>query len=242
MPLHREIEIADESGLVQYRLGPSKLYIDDIRLIYSLLLENSKARTGESGEEAAPVVITAGKATADLPEDLSEARPEELQTVRVALDRPLVAVDLRRRGAVVTAQSSDPRATALARGIRDDVNSKRSMVGIKVFKSPADGFLTVLIVLICAAIISPLSYSMHAPHVWLINSASAAGLFICAILGRSFFLYLSGTVKVVPKTQNEIRGLTSETRKQLFIALAGAIVGGLIVGVAGLWAGGAIHR
>ena len=242
LPLHRTIEIADEPGLIRYRLGPSKLYIDDVRLIYEHLVDDSKARTRESGEEAAPVVITAGKATADLPEDLSEATPKELQTVRVALDRPLVTVDLWRRGAGVTAQSSDPRATALARGIRDNVNSKRSLLGIKVFKSSADGLLIALIIVVCMTIISPLSYSMHAPHVWLINSGSAVGLFMFTILGRSFFLYLSGTIKVVPRKQNEVRGLTSETRKQLFIALAGAIVGGLIVGLAGLWAGGAIHH
>jgi hypothetical protein len=40
MALHRVIKISPESpGLVNYRLGPSKLYLDDIDLIYQELLK-----------------------------------------------------------------------------------------------------------------------------------------------------------------------------------------------------------
>jgi hypothetical protein len=243
MAIHRRIEIADDDpGLTRYRLGPSKLYLEDVALIHKTLVDASETRAKKSGEEAAPVVITIGEATADWPADLSDATPKELLRVRVALDRPVVSIDLWRRGAGVTAQSSDPLATRLACGIRDDVNGKRSMAGIKIFKSSADGLLVALIIIVCMAAIGSLSYFMQAPHVWLITSGSAVGLFICAIMGRSYFLYLSGAVKVVPRRINEARGLTSETRKQLFIGLAGAIVGGLIIGIAGLWAGGGIHH
>jgi hypothetical protein len=236
--LHRKIPIVGEPGLIRHRLGPSKLYIDDVELIYDLLVDASNTRAEESGEKPAPVVITAGEAVADLVENLSDATPKELLKVHIALDQPLVSVDLWRRWAVVTAQSSDPKARELALSIRKYVKDKRSVTGVKLFKSLGDESLLALIITICIAIMLPLCYLMSVPDLWLINSGSAVGLFICAILGRWSFLYLSGTVKVVPRRLNEARRLTSEMRRQLFVALAAALIGGL----AGLWAGGAIHH
>jgi len=241
--LNRMIEIKnDDPGLIRHRLGPSKLYLDDVRLICNTLKIASEARARDDGEfdKVAPVVITAGKATADSPEDLCDAWPKELQTVKIALGRPVVSVELYRRSAGVTAQSSDIEGKAVALSVRDYVNSKRSLAGVKIFKSPGDAFLITLIAVACSAIIGAISYFSNASRPWLIISGSAVGWFALASLIRSLFLYLTGTTKVVPRARNEIRRLTSETRKQLLVALAGAIVGALIAGIAGLWAGGAI--
>src|SRR5690348_3243605 len=202
MALRRDLPIEDEPGLIRHRLGPSKLYLDDVERIYNHLVGASEKKAKESGEnkEAAQVKITAGKGTiADLPEDLCEANAEELLEVSVALDWPVVSVDLWRRGAGVTAQSSDPEARELARRIHEHIKSKRSWASVKIVKSPADGGLIALTVVACMAIIAPLTYFIHASHIWLINSLSVVGLFICAVLVRAYFLFLSGTVKVVPR-------------------------------------------
>lgn len=240
MAFIRTIKIKNDPGLIRYRLGPSKLYLDDIQLIHKTLNDASEARAkdGEESGNAAPVVISAGEGTADLPEDLRAAWPEELQTVEIAVGRPVVSVELYRRAAVVTAQSSDIEGTAVALSVRDYVNSKRSLAGVKIFKSSGDAFLVTLIVVACMAIISTVIYFTNVSNPWLIISVSAVGLFLLASLIRSFFLYLTGTIKVVPRERNEVR----EVRRQLLIALAGAVAGALIAGIAGLWAGGAIHH
>lgn len=245
MGLDRTIEIRnDNPGLIRFRLGPSKLYLDDIRLICKTLRKASEADVKDSKEirAAAPVVIAAGKAIAESAEDLRDAWPDELRTLKIALGRPVVSVELYRRSAAVTAQSSDVEGRAIALGVRDYVNGKRSLAGVKIFKSPGDALLIMLIIVACLAIISTIIYFTNAPRPWLIIPGSAVGLFVLATLIRSLFLYLTGTIKVVPREHSEVRGLTLEARKQLLIALAGAIVGGLIVGIAGLWAGGAIHH
>src|SRR5271170_222522 len=203
MAFTREIEMKNgDPGLIRYRLGPSKLYLDDIRLICNTLKIVSETRAEDSEKksgEAAPIKITAGKGTADYPEDLREAWPNELQTVKIALDRPVVSIELYRRSAVVTALSSDTEGKTVALSVRDYVNSKRSLAGVKIFKSSLDAFLIALIVAACLAIIGTASYFSNASHLWLIITGSAVALFVLASLIRSLFLYLTGTIKVVPR-------------------------------------------
>jgi hypothetical protein len=57
-----------------------------------------------------------------------------------------------------------------------------------------------------------------------------------------FFAYRLGSVRVIPYRENEARGLSSDTRKQLVIALIAAISGGIVVALAGLWAGLYVHH
>jgi hypothetical protein len=219
--LQRDLPVKDEPGLIRHRLGPSKLYIDDVERIYNGLDKAAKARAGDT--TAACVVITAGKGTrADLPEALRGANAKELPKVSLAIDGPVVSVDLWRRGAGVTAQSSDPGGSKLADDIRDYVREERSWASIKIFKSSSDGGLIALIVGACIAIIAPLSYFIHAHNAWVIDSASAVGLYICAILGRAYFLFLSGTVKVIPRRRSEI---PSMMQRPLVVGVISAAAG-----------------
>lgn len=46
----------------------------------------------------------------------------------------------------------------------------------------------------------------------------------------------------IPRRESESRGLSRETRKQIAVGLIGAIVGAVILAVAGLWAGLYVHH
>ena len=68
---------------------------------------------------------------------------------------------------------------------------------------------------------------------WLIGALFFIGLTGTLVGINLFTNKRDGAVRIVPRKQNEARGLSHETRKQLFIGLSCAIIGGL----AGLWAG-----
>lgn len=241
MGLRRNIQLPGDM-LVRHRLGPSKLYIDDVQIIYDFLITAAEARAIREGTEAASVVITAGDAVAQSgPYDLRDATPRELQEVQLSLARPLVSITLSRQWAGATAQASDNEGTSVARGIQAYINKRRTRAGIKICKHAGDAFLMMIIVAACGAVIVTLSYSNHAPHAGVISLGSVISLSAFAILGRAYFLIRSGTVNVIARHQNELRGLRSNTRQQLIIGLVSAIAGALVAGVAGLWAG-AFHR
>ena len=94
MALHREIKVnTDEVGLVTSRLGPAKLYLDDIQTIYDVLFKTVDKKLRIPGILKRPsVVITAGEAIADLPNDLQEATRDELREVKITLNEPLITV------------------------------------------------------------------------------------------------------------------------------------------------------
>jgi hypothetical protein len=227
-------------GLVIYRLGPAKLYLDDIDLIHQTLRRVGEERCKElpPGEtlSTAVVSITAGEATADVAEDLSEARPEELRKVRISLGLPLVVVQLGYpASASVSALASDADGLAAAQGIRDYVNSRsRWHSRLRPIRRPGD-----VLILIIALVISLL---LRPPNVGLQYRLQAVAVTLTAVLvtltGLNFFAsYRAGSVRVIARKQSESRGLSADTRKQLLIGLAGAIVGAAILGVLGFWAG-----
>ncbi len=57
-----------------------------------------------------------------------------------------------------------------------------------------------------------------------------------------YFAYKSGSIYIISRKENEVHGISSEMRRQLAIALAGAIICALIIGLAGLWAGLYVHH
>ncbi len=239
MSLHRTIEIKPHNpGVARYALGPSRLYLDDIQLIHETLAKAANRRADSLGGEAAEVVITAGEAIADEPSDLRDANSEELARVRIALDSPLISINLKTRWADVSVQTSDSEGRDTAVGIRDYINKKRSIfVGLTNGNKMWD--LSILIgSAVAASTLMTLKLSL-----WPI---AVVGLVICSFATYGLNLLLSyfggGAVRIYPYERAEVRRLSSETRKQLWIALAGAIIGALIVALAGLWAGVAVHH
>ena len=127
MALRREIKLqTEDAGLTRYRLGPAKVYLDDLQLIYETLAEANEETDDSAEGKAAPVTITAGEASADLPEDLVDAKPEELQHVRLTIKNPAITVSLSRRYASIYVNSSNRGSVELANGIRNFINHRKS--------------------------------------------------------------------------------------------------------------------
>jgi hypothetical protein len=219
-----------------------------VELIYETLLAAASEKAANSqtddsrDNKAASIIITAGEARADLPDDLRDARPEELQKVRVAIKNPVISVDLFRRYADVSIISSDPEAKELAAGIQDFVNRRHSLRAVYYFWGSAEIALFFLSLTLATLIITA-AVTLAATFAQMCLAVIVAALVVILTAGGNcWFAYRIGVVRLIPRKENEIRGLSTETRKQLMIALAGAIIGGLIVGLAGLWAGVYVHH
>jgi hypothetical protein len=244
MALRREIKVQPEDfGPIRYRLGPARIYLDDVELIYEALLAVADKKTeGSQDNKAASIIITAGDARADLPDDLRDARPEELQKVRIAIKDPAVSVDLFRRYAVVSAISSESGAKELAAGIRNSVNRRRSFWAVYYFWGSAEITVFSLSLILATLIITAAITLATAYALFSLAVIAAALVVILTAGGNCWFAYRLGAVRLIPRRESETRKNSSETRKQLMIALLGAIIGGLIVGLASLWAGVYVHH
>jgi len=189
-------------------------------------------------DEPLSIIIKAGEAYADLPDDLRDAKPEELHRVRIVTRRPAIMVDLKQRNANVW--TSDPDAKDLAAGIRDFVNRRRSFWG--TFFSWERSEVILVLLTLGLAIIATVGGTQTKPKEWFPGLITGA-LAMIAILGLiSWTRYRIGAIQLIPRRESEIRRLGGETRKQLWIALISTIVGGVIVGLAGLWAGLYVHH
>ncbi len=242
MALRREIEIkSQENGPVKYKLGPARLYLDDLQLIYDTLFSFARKRSGDSADtNSVHLEIKVGDAVADEIDDLRDARPAELRNVRISLRDPLVTVSLRRSYADLWAASTDIGSQELAAGIRDYVKGRRSL--LSAMRSTSAMYVGSLFL-----------YLVTVPNAFLENRTYIAEDIFAALIAFTVFLALAvggtvaygykfGAVRIVPRKENEVRGIGSETRKQLLIALAGAIIGALIIAAAGLWAGVYVHH
>jgi hypothetical protein len=250
MALRREIKTQAQSlGIISYDLGPAKIFLDDVQLIYDTLFVAASKRaessqrnkedstvTQDSQEKEISVAISAGEAKADLPDDLRDANPEELERVRIAIKDPLVSVDLWRQYADVSAESSDPEATALAVGIRDFVNNKRSLRSAFHFWGRKE------IAFFMIALGLSIGVSAFGWKSWRTNVIFVPSILAVIVGVNCWFAYRFGSVHVIPRRESEVRGLSSETRKQVAIALISAIMGAVILGLAGFWAGLYVHH
>lgn len=262
MALRRVIKVVEApppelEKSVEYNLGPSKLYLDDIRLIYQTLLDSAiSARSADSEDSKAgqPVDIFVSGATADAPEDLRDATPKELRYVSIISINPGVGVFLGSQFKS-TIRVLSPSGEGIALAIRDFVNGKRSFRG--AFNN---GFIWLGVALVQLIPILNALQGAKAPihskawHPFFEDCITLEAITVGAIIAFGLLTYwcrllpahisniLKSKVYVVPHKEGEVRGLSSETRKQLLIALAGAVLGGLIVGLATLWAGVAVHH
>jgi hypothetical protein len=223
-------------GFSTFRLGPAKLYIDDIEVIHKTLLEAAEKRKPELAEgESASVVITAGEATADVPDDLSEARVEELRRIRLTLNNPVIVVELcYPLQSRVSAMDSDADGRAVAEGIRDYVNGRsRWYSGLRPVRSLWDGLMLVGgLGIVVGFLIQAQSLGS-----WLAYLLFVFGAIVVLSSANCYLAYRHGAIRIISRRERENRSLSVEARRQLAIAIVGAIAGALILGVAGLWAG-----
>lgn len=249
MALRREIKIeTEDAGPIRFRLGPARLYLNDVELIYETLLAAASKKAVDSSTDdsqdnkAASIIITAGEARADHPCDLRDAQPEELQKVRIAMKDPAISIDLYRRYANISTVSSDSEAKELAAAIHSFVNRHYSPRAAYHFWGSAEIVLFFLSLTLATLIITAAVTLADTYALTFLAVIVAALVVILTAGGNCWFTYRIGAVRLIPRRENEVRGLSAETRKQLMIALAGAIIGGLVVGLAGLWAGLYVHH
>ena len=116
----------------------------------------------------------------------------------------------------------------------DFVNQKATLRsgGLRPFHNVTDVAAFLLILLLSGII----AYGSSV-EAWLLGIAVFVVLTAVLIGFNLRTDYRYGAVRIIPRKQNEARGLSSETRKQLLIALVSAIIGAVIIGLAGLWAG-----
>jgi hypothetical protein len=239
MALRRVIKTqSQDSGFVRYTLGPAKAYLDDVQSIAEALLAAAQKRAKDSeANEPVQVLIAAGEAIADEPSDLRDARPEELQRARIAIKDPLISVDLWKRGASVSTVSSDVEGQELAVGIKEFVNRRRSPRAAIFLTGGVYSILTLV-----SGVAIAIGLLVQAHKLWPLSAGLAIFAFGLIFGSNGFFAYRYGSVHLIPRRESEMRGLSSEMRKQLIIALISAIVGGVIVGLASLWAGVYVHH
>jgi hypothetical protein len=249
MALRREIKTQPKrSKAARYRLGPAKLYLDDVQLIYDTLFSTAQEWASDSAdEEPIDIELKAGDALADEVSDLRDARTEEIKKVTISADGHLFSVIACLHSSVATiwAISVDSKGEELAAGIRDYINGRRSLsLAIRFSWIPymfalMGGLMTCLF----SAIASQNSRPRTGDLIFTWGDLLAAGiatpvLLTLAVVANVVLSYRYGAVRIVPRKENEVRVLGSETRKQLIIAL----ISSLVLGLAGLWAGLYVHR
>src|SRR5688572_23571015 len=106
------------------KLGPARLYLDDIDDICTSLREHA-AEVHDEFE--APLVIQAGDAVADETDDLRQATKEELDSILLYLpgDSP-ISVSFGRIRAQIEVEAADLKARALAEDIQSFILGRRS--------------------------------------------------------------------------------------------------------------------
>ena len=200
-------------------------------MIYDTLLAAAEKQAPDSGASV-NVEIKAGDALADEIDDLREARSGELRKIRISLGNPSVTVDLWRG---VSGTSMDPVSQELALGIRDHINARRSLfVGLSTLPS----LYTLPLGLGLSSVPGIWASRAHLAEAVGVTLAAVVVTLILAAVVNVVLAYRFGEVRVVPRKENEARGLGAETRKQLMIAVVGAI----IIGLAGFWAGAFVHH
>jgi hypothetical protein len=245
MALRREIRItAQYARPTRCRLGPAKIYLDDVQLIYESLAKAAIKRAKDSNvTEPAQIFIGAGEAYAESPDDLRDAKPEELQKVSIGIEHPAIVVDLHRRFASISAYSDveDYDGEEVANRIRNYINSRRSFRAAFLCWRPTE-LRRLVLGWFSFFILGTLFGALTKPRLWFFGLIVATVVAITMAGLVTYTIYRLGAIRIIPHNESEIRGLSSETRKQLMIALIGAIVGALILGLAGLWAGVYAHH
>jgi hypothetical protein len=239
-PLKRAIQPAADAPF-SIPLGPASFYLDDVKDIHDALIEFSARQASSAvADDGKPpdsnvglVEIRALNATADEIKDLQDATRAELNHLSLILSSPKIRIDLWSRSAEVIAESDSPSVLSFAGGIASYVTTRKSWVA--VWKMLPVGLLLALPIV--AALTVGRAVSKSSSLYFKLNQTNAiAGLVYCAFVIANLVLYYRQRrhiVKVRPSWRNESRHLTGQMRRELIIALIGAVVLGLL----GFWAG-----
>jgi hypothetical protein len=242
--LKRSLNLSADSPF-SVRIGPARLYLDEVRDIRNALLEfGQKLATNENNdsEAAGPIVeLSAATATADEIEDLKDATRKELNHITLALSAPRIRIDLWREYAEIIAESDTAEVRRFVEIIADFIARYRSW---RAFLRPAVGFFAfpaILFALYVALPDFPKSWDLYIP-------TKGGGRVLTDVLGIMalvatlgyagiFTINRRATIYVVPDWHSESRGLSIRSRRDLAVALIAAVFSAVIIALAGLWAG-----
>lgn len=217
---------------IDLSLGPSRLYLDDIRDIHDILVKFAEKRTVDNPNRMSPeVYLEAGEATAPSAEDLKDATSKELKEVRLYTfgSGSRIWVSLSPVRARISISADDVEGRALIEDIAHFVNRHRSSPTAALFSFPFMYLASLLAVvsLISAFWQGPLAgMLLHYPAIGLAGGLLAT--FTLGALVEYVFARKFGAVRVVAQWRSESRGLSQEMRRAIYIAIASAIVGGIV--------------
>jgi hypothetical protein len=184
-----------------------------------------KAR--KSGEALYSVKIRVGGAEADEVDDLRSADPKDLQTVSISSFDPSIRIYLTRNHAIasITAKADEAGLRALVDDIVEFVKCRRVFL---IWRNRLTYIATSLLVL---SGLSSWAYleDESRPKT---QRYVLAGIYAAVALGNIIVLPIMsrrlGGVVIIPERRGESRGLTAQTRRDLVVALVGAVVGAIL--------------
>jgi hypothetical protein len=243
------------------RLGPSKLYLDDIEDLLSYLreaaeetrieaierivedmrkdrpsanIDDLKQEAGKMAESKFEVEFKAGEAVAEEAEDLRDSTPKELDDVSISCSHPAVAIVLSPGWARVlglAAASDDDRTRNVVKDVAQFLRARRTVY--------VGGHRTRLAILTTFGLV-PVALAFiywRNRNDW--NVASTIALTFVLVTGlipivadRWIMFRISGGVRIIPERRKDARLISSQTKRDILIAVLSAVVGS-ILGIAG---------
>jgi hypothetical protein len=253
------------------RLGPSRLYLDDLedllsylhdavaearadmveRIVKDLRKRRPSANSEELEKEANELVesrykveLRAGEAVAEKVEDLRDATPGELNELSITCSRPGVAILLTPRfGHANGVAATDDDGT---RNIVEDVarffRARRTLYVAKRFLTRMGISFTFVV----GPVSVIASQWLSTDHNWSLRDTVSAILIL--LLGPALILTdqlvvmrRSGGVAIIPERRKDVRVISGQTRRDIGIAVLGAAVGGFL-GIAGTLIADAVSK
>lgn len=178
------------------------------------------------------VTLRAGNALADTSDDLRQATTHELRRVKIVSRSSDVVCELRRRNArVYTYDTSDPTTLQIVDSIASHLNGHKSVLGC--LSALSRFFYLLLLLTLGLGVYMVLTTGSVYP----ISKTASFLIFalpIYALMLDIFVIYRLGSAQVLAKTNSEARGLSEESRRNVYIAVTGAAVGALTAFIATL--------
>jgi hypothetical protein len=251
-PLRREVRRTSTD--YERPLGPAKLYLDDLddlvaelrkvvevrreRTLESLKasdslseeLNQSMQKVREAEESLYRVYIGVRGAEADEVDDLRSASPKDLRVVSIYSLNPRIRVYLTPSHATasVTAKADEASLRALIDDIVEFVKRRRVFLIWRTGYMYFGAFLLAWVGLQSWAYL--VDESRPKTERYLLATAYGAMALVTIVL-LPIMSRRQGGVVIVPERRGESRGLTAQTRRDLMVAVVGAVVGFILTAI-----------
>ena len=237
-------------------LGPSKIYLDDLDALLDYLcdvadrkrtsdLEAIMGMVTERSEDRAEkevvagtanemvgrkyqVELSAGDAVAEEVEDLRSSTPKELRRISIKCSRPLVLIHLGPNHARVIgiASSEDAETRQVVGDVARFLRARRALF---IWNRA----LTLVAMIVGVAVLPSFAiiYAIFSP--WRLSDTIGTALSVLLCLGviaadQVWFIRRTGGVTTTPEHRKDARLLSRQTKRDIAVALLGALAGGVL--------------